>query len=237
MLSLVLRRFLAVVPALLGLALAAAMVAALAGPGWAPALGAVLAALPATLALVLPALVLGTGLGALFGAQRPAQGAVLGGVGPAMPGFLLAAIFAAALVKAPFTLGLAALALPAAAQAATLAGRARAGAEDTVLLAARGRGMDGSALLWRLTLPLGLSAAAGGLRSAVAGTVIGAVAVESLFGQTGFSGAGRLFVEAARAGDAGMAVAALAGLCGLAVLLNALGGALHGCIDPRARMA
>ncbi|MBK4719046.1 ABC transporter permease subunit [Azospirillum sp. YIM DDC1] len=234
MLSLVLRRVLAVVPALLGLALAAAMVAALAGPGWAPALGAVLAALPATLALVLPALVLGTGLGALFGALGGALGAVLGGVGPAMPGFLLAAIFAATLAKAPVLLGLAALTLPAAAQAATLAGRARAGAEDTVLLAARGRGMDGSALLWRLVLPLGLSAAMGGLRSAVAGTVTAAVAVESLFGHTG---AGQLFVEAARAGDTGMAFAALAGMCGLTVLLGALGGALHGFIDPRARMA
>ncbi|NUB23256.1 ABC transporter permease subunit, partial [Azospirillum formosense] len=206
-----------------------------AGPGWTQALGAVLAALPATLALVLPALALGTGLGALLGVLGGA-GAVLGGMGPAMPGFLLAAVFAATLAKAPVLLGLAALALPAAAQAATLAGRARAGAEDTVLLAARGRGMDGSALLWRLTLPLGLSAAMGGLRSAVAGTVAAAVAVESLFG-TGFSGAGRLFVEAARAGDTGMAVAALAGLCGLAVLLGALGGALHGRIDPRARMA
>lgn len=228
MLSLVLRRVLAVVPALLGLALAAAVVAALAGPGWTQALGAALAALPATLALVVPALALGTGVGALLG--------VLGGVGPAMPGFLLAAVFAATLAKAPALLGLAALALPAAAQAATLARRARAGAEDTVLLAARGRGIDGSALLWRLTLPLGLSAAMGGLRSAVAGTVTAAVAVENLFG-TGFSGAGRLFVEAARAGDTGMAVAALAGLCGLAVLLAALGGALHGRIDPRARMA
>ncbi|WP_454020370.1 hypothetical protein [Azospirillum sp. Marseille-Q6669] len=56
----------------------------------------------------------------------------------------------------------------------------------------------------------------------------------SLFGRTG---AGQLFVEAARAGDTGMAVAALAGLCGLAVLLGALGGALHGRIDPRVRMA
>ncbi|TWA68713.1 osmoprotectant transport system permease protein [Azospirillum baldaniorum] len=235
MLRLVLRRVLAVVPALLGLALAAAVVAALAGPGWTQALGAVLAALPATLALVVPALALGTGIGALLGVLGGA-GAVLGGVGPAMPGFLLAAVFAATLAKAPVLLGLAALALPAAAQAATLAGRARAGAEDTILLAARGRGMDGSALLWRLTLPLGLSAAMGGLRSAVAGTVTAAVAVENLFG-TGFSGAGRLFVEAARAGDTGMAVAALAGLCGLAVLLGALGGALHGRIDPRARMA
>lgn len=45
MLRLVLRRVLAVVPALLGLALAAAVVAALAGPGWTQALGAVLAAL------------------------------------------------------------------------------------------------------------------------------------------------------------------------------------------------
>ncbi|TWA69219.1 osmoprotectant transport system permease protein [Azospirillum brasilense] len=235
MLSLVLRRVLAAVPALLGLALAAGVVAALAGPGWAPALGAALAALPATLALVLPALALGTGFGALLGVLG-GVGAVLGGVGPAMPGFLLAAIFAATLAKAPVLLGLAALALSAAAQAATLAGRARAGAEDTVLLAARGRGMDGSALLWRLALPLGLSAAMGGLRSAVAGTMIGAVAVETLFG-TGFSGAGRLFVETARAGDAGMAVAALAALCGLALLLNALGGALHGWLDPRARMA
>ncbi|MGY0830171.1 ABC transporter permease subunit [Azospirillum argentinense] len=235
MLSLVLRRVLAVVPALLGLALAAAVVAALAGPGWTQALGAVLAALPTTLALVVPALALGTGLGALLGVLGGA-GALLGGVGPAMPGFLLAAVFAATLTRAPVLLGLAALALPAAAQAATLAGRARAGAEDTVLLAARGRGIDGSALLWRLTLPLGLSAAMGGLRSAVAGTVTAAVAVENLFG-TGFSGAGRLFVEAARAGDTGMAVAALAGLCGLAVLLGALGGALHGRIDPRARMA
>ncbi|WP_454021302.1 ABC transporter permease subunit, partial [Azospirillum sp. Marseille-Q6669] len=112
--------------------------------------------------------------------------------------------------------------------------RARAGAEDTILLAARGRGMDGPALLWRLVLPLGLSAAMGGLRSAVAGTVTAAVAVESLFGRTG---AGQLFGEAARAGDTGMAVAALAGLCGLAVLLGALGGALHGRIDPRVRMA
>ncbi|OYD80504.1 ABC transporter permease subunit [Azospirillum brasilense] len=235
MLSLVLRRVLAVVPALLGLALTAAVVAALAGPGWTQALGAALAALPATLALVLPALALGNGLGALLGVMGGA-GAVLGGVGPAMPGFLLAAVFAATLAKAPVLLGLAALALPAAAQAATLAGRARAGAEDTVLLAARGRGMDGSALLWRLTLPLALSAAMGGLRSAVAGTVTAAVAVENLFG-TGFSGVGRLFVEAARAGDAGMAVAAFAGLCGLAVLLGALGRALHGWIDPRARMA
>ncbi|RIV97565.1 hypothetical protein, partial [Azospirillum brasilense] len=67
MLSLVLRRVLAVVPALLGLALTAAVVAALAGPGWTQALGAVLAALPATLALVVPALVLGTGVGALLG--------------------------------------------------------------------------------------------------------------------------------------------------------------------------
>ncbi|WP_211107376.1 ABC transporter permease subunit, partial [Azospirillum brasilense] len=155
-------------------------------------------------------------------------------VGPAMPGFLLAAVFAATLAKAPVPLGLAALALPAAAQAATLAGRARAEAEDTILLAARGRGVDGSALLWRLTLPLGLSAAMGGLRSAVAGTVTAAVAVESLLGG---NGAGRLFVEAARAGDTGMAVAALAGLCGLALLLNALGGALHGWLDPRARTA
>ncbi|MGR0186208.1 ABC transporter permease subunit [Azospirillum aestuarii] len=233
MLRLVLRRVLAVVPALLGLALAAAVVAALAGPGWVEALGAALAALPATLALVLPALALGTVLGALLGVMGGA-GAVLGGVGPAMPGFLLAAVFAATLAKAPVLLGLAALTLPAAAQAATLAGRARAGAEDTVLLAARGRGMDGSALLWRLVLPLGLSAAMGGLRSAVAGTVTAAVAVESLFGRTG---AGQLFVEAARAGDTGMAFAALAGMCGLTALLGALGGALHGFIDPRARMA
>ncbi|TWA84150.1 osmoprotectant transport system permease protein/oligopeptide transport system permease protein [Azospirillum brasilense] len=235
MLSLVLRRVLAAVPALLGLALAAGVVAALAGPGWAPALGAALAALPATLALILPALALGTGLGALLGVLG-GSGAILGGVGPAMPGFLLAAVFAVTSATAPVLLGVAAVALPATAQAAVLAGRARAGAEDTVLLAARGRGVDGSALLWRLSLPLGLSAAVGGLRSAVAGTVTAAVAVESLFG-TGFSGAGRLFVEAARAGDASMAVAALAGLCGLAVLLNALCGALHGWIDPRARMA
>ncbi|MBK3737520.1 hypothetical protein GAY29_31685 [Azospirillum brasilense] len=74
------------------------------------------------------------------------------------------------------------------------------------------------------------------MRGVVGGRVTGAGGVESLVG-TGFSGAGRLVVEAARAGDAGMAVAALAGLCGLAVLLNALCGALHGWIDPRARMA
>lgn len=234
MLSLVLRRVAAAVPALLGLALAAVVVAALTGNGWAEALGTALAALPPTLALVLPALALGTGLGALLGAMGGVGAAALGGAGPAIPGFLLAAVFAAASAQAPVLPGLAALALPAAAQAATLAGRARAGAEDTVLLAARGRGLNGPALLWRLALPLGLSAAVGGLRSAVAGTVTGAVAVESLFG---LPGAGRLFVVAARAGDAGMAAAALAGLVGLAVLLNALGGALRGWIDPRARMA
>ncbi len=233
MLSLVLRRVAAAVPALLGLALAAAAVAALAGNGWAQALGTALSALPATLALVLQALALGTGLGALLGTMG-GVGAALGGAGPAIPGFLLAAALAATSTKAPVLMGLAALALPAMAQAATLAGRARAGAEDTVLLAARGRGLNGPVLLWRFALPLGLSAAAGGLRSATAGTVTGAVAVESLFGRTG---TGRLFVEAARAGDAGMAAAALAGLVGLAVLLNALGGALRGWIDPRARMA
>ncbi|WP_448206406.1 ABC transporter permease subunit [Azospirillum sp. sgz302134] len=240
MLSFAVRRLAAAVPALLAFALIAAAVKGL-GNG----LGVVLAALPVTVALTLPALALGSGLGALFGltaSLRPRSpagwaGHLLGWAGPALPAFLLAALFVTAFkdTPAPVAFAAMALALPPAAQAARLARGAFDDALDSgAVLAARARGLDDRAVLWRHAVPMGLAPVAGGLRSAAVATVTGAVAVESLFG---LPGTGRLFLDAVRTGDAGASLAALAGLCGLAVLLSALGAVLHGWLDPRLRSA
>lgn len=247
MLSFAVRRLVAVVPTLLVFALCAALAAVASGPGWADTLLAALVGLPVTAVLVLPALALGTLTGALFGltaSLRPGSvagrlGALLGGAGPALPAFLLAAAFATLARSGPATLVLAwtALTVPPAAQAARLAREALdaelSGASGGgVILAARGRGLGDRMILWHHAVLLGVAAVGAGLRAAVAATVTGAVAVEGLFG---LPGAGRLFLAGARAGDAGNAVAALAGLCGLAVLLGAAGAVLHGWLDPRAR--
>nr|WP_281418421.1 ABC transporter permease subunit [Azospirillum soli] len=193
---------------------------------------------------------MGTGIGALLGLSaglRPRSlagwaGMLLGGIGPAVPAFLLAAVFAALMTDRSFTLVLAwtALAVAPAAQAARVARQALDGALDGnmidggAIFAARGRGLSNKAVLWHHAVPLGLAPVAGGLRSPVITVVAGAVAVEGLFA---LPGAGRLFLETMRAGDAGTAVAALAGLCGLTVLLNAAGAVLHGWFDPRFRTA
>ena len=250
MLSFAARRFTAALPALALFALLAAVTAEATGRGWAAALGAMAAALPLTVALTVPALAMGTGIGALLGLSaglRPRSpagwaGVLLGGIGPALPAFLLAAVFATLMTDRSFTLLLAwtALAAAPAAQAARAARAALDGALDGTMngggaiLAARGRGLGDRAVLWHHAVPLGLAPVAGGLRGAVIAVVTAAVAVESLFA---LPGAGRLFLETMRAGDAGTAVAALAGLCGLTVLLNAAGAVLHGWFDPRFRTA
>lgn len=254
MLSFAARRFTAALPALALFALLAAVTAEATGRGWAAALGAIAAALPLTVALTVPAVAMGSGIGALLGLSaglRPRSpagwaGVLLGGIGPALPAFLLAAVFAALMTDRSFTLVLAwtALAAAPAAQAARVARAALDGALDGTMsgttngggaiLAARGRGLGDRAVLWHHAVPLGLAPVAGGLRGAVTAVVAGAVAVESLFA---LPGAGRLFLETMRDGDAGTAVAALAGLCGLAVLLNAAGAVLHGWFDPRFRTA
>lgn len=245
MLSFAARRLAAAVPALLLFTLLAAVTAEATGRGWSEALGATAEALPMTAALTVPALVAGTGIGALLGLSaglRPHSpagwvGGLLGGIGPALPAFLLAAVFATLMKGASFTLVLAwtALAMAPAAQAARVARGALDGALDGgSILAARGRGLGDRAVLWHHAVPLGLAPVAGGLRSAVIATVTGAVAVEGLFV---LPGAGRLFLETTRAGDTGTAVAALAGLCGLTVLLNAISAVLHGWFDPRFRTA
>ncbi|MCW2238354.1 ABC transporter permease subunit [Azospirillum canadense] len=260
MLSFAARRLAAVVPALLLFALCAALAAAAYAPDWSGALRSALAGLPVTVVLVVPPLAAGTLLGALLGltaSLRPRSlcgraGRTLGALGPALPAFLLAAVLAAPFTMmgrsgwAALPLAWLALAVPPAAQAARLA---REALDDELhgddvkdglprapggvaLLAARGRGLGERTVLWHHAVPLGVAAVVGGLRIAVVATVAGAVAAESLFD---VPGAGRLFVTAARASDAGIAVPALAALCGLAVLLGAGAAVLHGWLDPRAR--
>ncbi|MBP2293976.1 ABC transporter permease subunit [Azospirillum rugosum] len=263
MLSFALRRLAAVVPALLVFALCAALAAAAYAHDWSGALRAALVGLPVTGALVVPPLAAGTLLGALLGlaaSLRPRSlaggaGRTLGALGPGLPGFLLAAVFAASFAMegrsalAALPLVWLALAVPPAAQTARLArealddelhGPSGDGFGDELprapgsvaLMAARGRGLGERAVVWHHAVPLGVAAVAGGLRIAAVATVTGAVAAESLFG---LPGAGRLFTTAASTGNAGTAIPALAALCGLAVLLGAGGAVLHGWLDPRAR--
>lgn len=245
------RRIAAAAPALLLCALLAAVAAEATGGDWADALTNVGAALTVTAGLALPALAGGTAVGALFGlaaAVRPRSpagwlGRMLGGVGPALPGFLLAALFATAgrgtaVAPGPAWVALAwvalawtALAVPPAAQAARLARDALGRALDgEAALAARGRGLDGRTVLWRHAVPQALVPVTGALGMGSVAAVTGAVAVESLFG---LPGAGALLVAAARQAEAGPAVAALAGLCALTILLKALGAVARGWFDPR----
>lgn len=227
----------ALLPVAAGMALAAAL-----GPPGTTALG-LLAALGMTLLLILPPLVLGTAVGALAGAWAglaPATvagraGRLLAGAGPLLPGFLLAALTALA-VRAGASaapLAWAALALPAACQAATLARPAMSRALDGgALLMAQGFGLDDHAVLRNHVLPAAVAPALGGFRNAVLAALAGAVALESLLDRTG---AGAAMIDAARNGSAAGALPALLALCGLTVFLTALGAAARDWIDRTAR--
>jgi len=227
----------ALLPVAAGMALAAAL-----GPSDTTALG-LLTALGMTLLLILPPLVLGTAVGALAGAWAglaPATvagraGRLLAGAGPLLPGFLLAALAALA-VRAGASaapLAWAALALPAACQAAKLARPAMGRALDGgALLMAQGFGLDDHAVLRNHILPAAVDPALGGFRNAVLAALAGTVALESLLD---LPGAGAAMIDAARNGRTADALPILLALCGLAVFLTALGAAARDWIDRTAR--
>ncbi|MGF7174586.1 ABC transporter permease subunit [Azospirillum doebereinerae] len=236
----------ALLPVIAGVALAAAL-----GPEPGAATG-LLAGLAVTLLLILPALAVGTAVGALAGAWAGLApfsaagriGRLLAGAGPLIPGFLLAAAAALA-VRAgasSLPLGWAALALPAACQAATLArpameralgiGSAGIGTSGGgALRMAQGFGLDDRAVLRHHVLPAAVAPALGGFQNAVLAAMVGATALESLLG---LPGAGGLMIDAARNGSAAGALPPLVALCGLTAFLAALGHVARDWID-RAR--
>jgi len=228
----------ALLPVIAGVALAAAL-----GPEPGAATG-LLAALALTLLLVLPALAVGTAVGAMAGAwaglapQSAAgrTGRLLAAAGPLLPGFLLAAAAALA-VRAgasALPLGWAALALPAACQAARLARPAMENALGMgstgggALRMAQGFGLDDRAVLRHHVLPAAAAPALGGFQNAVLAAIAGATALESLLG---LPGAGGAMIDAARNGSAAGALPALIALCGLTAFLGALGHVARDRVD------
>lgn len=245
MLSFALRRFAGTLPAVLLLALLAA-VATPAGPD-PEGLARAAAAMPVTAALVAGALAAGLATGiplGLLAQHRPNSAAgrlgwALGGIGAVMPGFLAAALAFAALGPGgpavwKAIVAAAALGLPVAGESARLAREsAEAVAGQGFVLAARGRGVPAGAAYRHHALPAALARSAGALGGLGAATTAAAAAAESLFG---LPGTGRMLVDAARAGDAGGTAAAVTLLAGLVLLLAATGLVLRGRLDPRTRV-
>jgi ABC-type dipeptide/oligopeptide/nickel transport system permease component len=200
--------------------------------------------LPATAGLAATALGAGAWIGARAGARlgvgRAAgrTGWLLAGAGPALPGFLLAAVFAVLIGRTDGEEGSSALAwmaawaalmLPAAAQAAHLARTTLTEAVNGPLaFGALARGLPMETVLHGQARPAALGAVAQALASAGPAMVTGTVAAEALFG---LPGVGHLFVMGARNGETGPACLVLAGLVLLALLLNKAGTALPGWIS------
>ncbi|WP_168220386.1 ABC transporter permease subunit [Azospirillum thermophilum] len=239
------------------LPVAAAVAVALAiDPDWAETAVRTASGLLVTAVLAVPALVMGTVLGTLVGLhaglRRPSAagftGLLLGWLAPALPGFLIAAA-ALALVNelggepggglaggalgggTALALGWLVLALPAACQAARLAGPAMDAALDSgPVRMAEGFGYGPREILWHHAAPLALAPVAGGLGTAILALLAGAAAVESLFG---LPGAGALLVEASRQGETAAGLLAFAMLSGLSALLRAGARGLQRRLDPR----
>ncbi len=231
----------AVLAALFPVAGGMALAAALGGDPAGAAFG-LLAALAVTLLLILPALAVGTALGTLAGAWAGLAprsmaglfGRLLGSAGPWLPGFLLAALTMLAVRSGASVapLAWAALALPAACQAARLARPAMDRALDSgTVRMAQGLGLDGRAVLRHYALPAAVLPVMGGFRNAVLAALTGAVVLENLLG---LPGAGALLIDAARGGSAA-ALPPLAGLCGLTAFLATLGMAARDWFDPLGR--
>lgn len=244
--------------ALLPVAAAVAVTLAV-DPDWVETTTRTASGLLVTAVLAVPALVMGTVLGTLVGLhaglRRPSAagftGLLLGWLAPALPGFLIAAA-ALALVNelagelagtqggwaggalgggTALALGWLVLAVPAACQAARLAGPAMDAALDSgPVRMAEGFGYGPREILWHHAAPLALAPVAGGLGTAILALLAGAAAVESLFG---LPGAGALLVEASHQGEAAAGLLAFAMLSGLSILLRAGARSLQRMLDPR----
>ncbi len=132
-------------------------------------------------------------------------------------------------------LPIAALALP---NIAVIARLARAGTLEALssdyVRAARARGIEGAALLFRHVLRPGLLPVVAYLSPALIAVITGSTVVEQIFG---IPGMGRYFVQGALNRDYTlvMGVALVAGV--LIVIVNALVDALRAWLDPRLREA
>jgi oligopeptide transport system permease protein len=127
------------------------------------------------------------------------------------------------------------LALPFAARIARLV---RAGvlevANQDFVRTARAKGLDGSAVLMRHALRVGLLPLAGFLGPAAAGLLTGSVVVEQVFQ---IPGLGREFVEAAVNRDYTLVMGTVLVYGAILVLCNLAADLLAGFLDPRARQA